>query len=126
MLRYPSIYEQPHISGVDRVPAMDCRSFSKFLWFNEPKYDGLTQLVIPMDSWLGFFIYFIIGECRAKTLIKVSLLQKTENRVEHFCKTGLCKMFKVRQGSDATDRDGVQNNRDNKIFADYFFVGGKE
>ncbi len=29
-------------------------------------------------------------------------------------------MFKVRQGSDATDRDGVQNNFDNKIFADYF------
>jgi len=77
MLRYPSIYEQPHISGVDRVPAMDCRSFSEFLWFNEPRCDGLTQLVIPMDSWLGFFIYFIIGECRAKTLIKVSLLQKT-------------------------------------------------
>jgi len=77
MLRYPSIYEQPHISGVDRVPAMDCRSFSEFLWFNEPRYDGLTQLVILMDSWLGFFIYSIIGECRAKTLIKVSLLQKT-------------------------------------------------
>jgi len=80
MLRYPSIYEQPHISGVDRVPAMDCRSFSEFLWFNEPRYDGLTQLVILMDSWLGFFIYTligIIGECRAKTLIKVSLLQKT-------------------------------------------------
>jgi len=36
MLRYPSIYEQPHI------------------WFNEPRSDGLTQLVIPMDSWLGF------------------------------------------------------------------------
>ena len=35
-------------------------------------------------------------------------------------------MFKVRQGSDATDRDEVQNNCDNKIFADYFFVGGKE
>jgi hypothetical protein len=62
---------------VDRVPAMDCRSFSEFLWFNEPKYDGLTQLVIPMDSWLGFFIYLIIGKCRAKTLIKLSLLQKT-------------------------------------------------
>jgi len=30
-------------------------------------------------------------------------------------------MFKVRQGSDATDRDGVQSNCDNKIFADYFF-----
>lgn len=58
MLRYSSIYEQPHISGVDRVPAMDCRSFSEFLWFNEPKYEGLTQLVIPMDRWLGFFIYY--------------------------------------------------------------------
>jgi hypothetical protein len=57
---------------------MDCRSFSEFLRFNEPKYDGLTQLVIPMDSWLGFlFALLLIGECRAKTLMKLSLLQKT-------------------------------------------------
>jgi len=35
-------------------------------------------------------------------------------------------MFKVRQGSDATDRDGVQSNCDNKALADYFFVGGKK
>jgi len=78
MLRYPSIYEQPHISGVDRVPAMDCRGFSEFPQFNEPKYDGLTQLAIPMDRWLGFlFVLLFIGECRAKTLMKLSLLQKT-------------------------------------------------
>ncbi len=30
-------------------------------------------------------------------------------------------MFKVRQGSDATDRDGVRNNCANKALADYFF-----
>ncbi len=30
-------------------------------------------------------------------------------------------MFKVRQGSDATDRDGVRNNCDNKALADHFF-----
>jgi len=29
-------------------------------------------------------------------------------------------MFKVGQGSDATDRDGVQNNCDNKVLDDYF------
>lgn len=29
-------------------------------------------------------------------------------------------MFKARQGSIATDRDGVQKNLDNNIFADYF------
>jgi len=51
----PSIYEQPHILDVERVPAMDCRSLSELSQFNEPEYDGLTQLVIPMDSWLGFF-----------------------------------------------------------------------
>ncbi len=34
-------------------------------------------------------------------------------------------MFKVRQGSDATDRDGVQNNCDNKALADYFFCRRK-
>jgi hypothetical protein len=43
------MYDKPHISGVDRVPAMDCRSFLGFLQFNEPKYDGLAQLVILMD-----------------------------------------------------------------------------
>jgi len=66
---------------VDRVPAMDCRSFLEFLQFNEPKYDGLTQLVILMDSWLGFlFTCFIIGECRAETLTlrKSGLLKKIE------------------------------------------------
>ncbi len=36
-----------------------------------------------------------------------SLAENLKNRVEHFCKTGLFKMFKVRQGSDATDGDGV-------------------
>lgn len=35
-------------------------------------------------------------------------------------------MFKVRQGSDATDRDGVQNNCDNKVLADYFLCQWKE
>ena len=29
-------------------------------------------------------------------------------------------MFKAGQGSDATDRDGVQNDCDNKVLADYF------
>jgi hypothetical protein len=53
---------------------MDCRSFLDFLQFSEPKYDGLTQLVILMDSWLGFLF---IGECQAKTLMKLSLSQKT-------------------------------------------------
>jgi len=63
---------------MDGVPAMDCRSSLEFLQFNEPKYEGLTQLVILlMDSWLGFlFIHFIIGECKAKTLRKLGLLQK--------------------------------------------------
>ncbi len=39
---------------------MDCRSFLEFLQFNKPKYDGLTQLVILIDSWLGFFICFTV------------------------------------------------------------------
>jgi len=46
---------QPHTSGVDRLPAMDCRSFLELPQFNEPKYDGLTQLAIAIDRWLGFF-----------------------------------------------------------------------
>ena len=116
MLRYPLIYEQPHISGVGRVPAMDCRIFLESLQFNEPKYDGLTQLVILMDSWLGFFVDFIIGERRARTLIKLILLQKTQNRVEHFCKVGLCKMFKAGQGVTVTDGDGVWSNCDDGVF----------
>ncbi len=58
---------------------MDCRIFLEFLQFNEPKYDVLTQLVILMDSWLGFlFTRFIIGECRAETLRKSGLLKKIE------------------------------------------------
>jgi hypothetical protein len=34
-------------------------------------------------------------------------------------------MFKVRQGSDATDRDGVQNDCDDKVIADYFLYQRK-
>jgi hypothetical protein len=52
---------------------MECRNFLEFLQLNEPNYDGLTQMVILMDRYLGCFI----GECQAKTLIKISLLQKT-------------------------------------------------
>jgi len=56
---------------------MDCRSFLEFLQFSESKYDGSTQLVILMDSWLGFLFVLFIGECQAKTLMKLSLSQKT-------------------------------------------------
>lgn len=56
MLCYLLICEKPHISSVEAIPAMDCRSFLESLPFNELKYNDLTQLVILMDSWLGFFI----------------------------------------------------------------------
>ncbi|MHC4123807.1 MAG: hypothetical protein ACYSSI_09565, partial [Planctomycetota bacterium] len=36
-------------------------SFLEFLQFNELKCDGLTQLVILMDSWLGFSIYRLMS-----------------------------------------------------------------
>lgn len=77
MLRYPLIYEAAHISGVDGVPAMDCRVFLEFPQFNEPKYDGLTQLVI-LNGWPAGFLFtqFVIGECRAKALMEFGLLQK--------------------------------------------------
>jgi len=38
---------------------MDCRTFLEFLWFTKPKYDGLTQPVIPMDSLLGFLFALV-------------------------------------------------------------------
>jgi len=56
---------------------MDCRSFLEFLQFNELKYDGLTRLVILMDSWLGFlFTCLSVGKYRAGTLKKSGLLKK--------------------------------------------------
>jgi hypothetical protein len=61
------------MSRVGRVPAKDCRNFLEFPQFNKPKHDGLTQLVILMDRWLGFlFALLFIGECQAKTLMKLS------------------------------------------------------
>ncbi|MBW7990942.1 MAG: hypothetical protein FVQ84_13130 [Planctomycetes bacterium] len=65
------------VLSIDRIPAMDCRSFSKFLRLNKPRFDGLTQLVILMYNRLGFSFIPLIDKIGAKTLIKLSLLQKT-------------------------------------------------
>lgn len=62
---------------------------------------------------------------QSKNVNKIKSFAENLNRVEHFHKAYSCKMFKVRQGSYATDRHGVQNNRDNKIFDDYFFFSAE-
>jgi len=78
MLCYPLICEKPHISSMEAVRAMDCRSFLESLRFNELKCDDLTQLTILLDRRLGFlFAKIFIGERRAKTLMKLSISQKT-------------------------------------------------
>jgi hypothetical protein len=52
------------MSGVGRVPAMDCRIFSELPQFSESKY---TQLVILMDRWLGFlFVLLLSANARQK------------------------------------------------------------
>jgi len=71
-----------------------------------------------MDSWLGFFIpEYQLGDCRVKSLIILSFLQKLKTKLKHFCKTGLCKMFKARQDITAADGDGVQSNFNNQALA---------
>jgi len=53
---------------------MDCRGFLEFGQLDEPAHDNLTQSAIRTDGWLGFFV---IRECPARALMKLSILQKT-------------------------------------------------
>jgi len=58
-----------NVLGVDRMPAMECRIFLYSYWFIKPSFAGLTQLVILMESLLGF-LFTPITKQSCKNVIK--------------------------------------------------------